>query len=213
MSRGVLSGVANLFIGIAITIIIILIFISPAKVNIVALKENQDSKIIIIIKFFYGLIRFKKELGAFELTKTKKEKGDITDEDLEIKMKSDLWTKYEGYTDFVNIRKKIEDITKTYKGLIHYLIDRTNFHKLLWKTEIGFEDAALTGVITGIINIFKSNLFAMLNNRENKPKTIHFKITPNFNSQILKTNIHCIFTIKIGYIIIARLKFLWIKRT
>lgn len=204
---------ANLFVGITITIIIILIFISPAKVNIVALKENKDSKIIIKIKFFYGLIRFKKEFGAFELTKTKKQKGSNTDEDLEIKIENDLWTKYEGYIDFVNIRKIIEDITKTYKGLIHYLIDRTNFHKLLWKTEIGFDDAALTGVTTGIVNIFKSNLFAVLNSNKNKPKTIHFKITPNFNSKILKTNIHCIFTIKIGYIIIARLKYLRIKRT
>lgn len=205
---------ANLFVGITITILIILIFASSVKVNILALKENQDSKVIINIKFLYGLIRFKKELGDFKLTTTKKESSDDSDEELEIKMKNDSWTKYEGYDDFVNIRKKIEDVIKDikdYKRVIYYLIDKTKFNTLLWKTEIGFEDAAVTGVITGIINIFKSNLFAILNNSKNKPKTIHLKISPNFNCEVLKTNIRCIFTVKIGYIIIAGLKYLWIK--
>lgn len=205
---------ANLFVGITITILIILILTSSVKVNILALKENQDSKVIINIKFLYGLIRFKKELGDFKLTTIKKESGDNNDEDLEIEMKNDSWTKYEGYDDFVNIRKKIEDIIKDfkcYKRVIYYLIDKTKFNTLLWKTEIGFEDAAVTGITTGIINIFKSNLFAILNNRKNKPKTIHLKITPNFNNEVLKTNIRCIFTVKIGYIIIAGLKYLWIK--
>lgn len=207
----VLTGVAKLFIGITIIILILLIIISSVKVNILVLKENKDSKIIIKVKLLYGLIRFKKELGAFEVTKTNKE----NDEDLKIKIKSDFWSKHEGYTDFINI-EKIGDTVNTirdYRDVIDYSIERTNFHRLFWKTEVGLDDAALTGVVAGIINIFKSNLFAILNSRKNRPKSIHFKITPNFNRQVLKTDIDCIFTIKIGYIIIAGLKYLWVKHT
>jgi hypothetical protein len=203
--------VANLFVGITIIILIILIIISSVKANILVLKEDRDSKVIISIKALYGLIRFKKELGSFQVTKTNKE----DDEDLRMKIKSDSWSKHKGYTDSIDM-KKIKNIIENirrYKRVINYLIEKTHFHRLFWKTEIGLDDAALTGMVTGIINILKSNLFAILNNKKNRPKEIHFKITPNFNNEVLRTDIDCIFTSKIGYIIIAGLKILWIKYT
>ncbi|SHJ48315.1 DUF2953 domain-containing protein [Paramaledivibacter caminithermalis] len=203
-----------MLVGIIIIILMTLILISSVKVNIIALKENDDNKAVIKISFLYGLIRFKKELDFMGITKKNKEYDEGVDTDLELKMKNDSWTEHKGYTDYVNIRKMIEktiEILKTYKNIIRYLIDRINFRTLLWKTEVGFEDAALTGITSGIINIFKSNLFTMLNSSKKKPEKIHLKILPNFNKHVLKTDLNCIFTMRIGYIIIVGLKYLWIK--
>lgn len=201
-------------LGLVIVFVIIMIITSSLKIDLMATKNNKDNKIIIKIKLLYGLIKFKKELGSLKVTKKKKEIDGNLDEDLEIKMKNDSWIKYDGYTDFINIRKKAEEgikITKKYKSLINYTIEKINFSTVFWKTEIGFEDAAVTGMATGIINILKSNVFAIFSNSKKRPSNIHFKIIPNFKKQILNTYIHCIFKLKIGYIIIAGLKYLRIK--
>lgn len=200
--------------GLVIVFVIIMIITSSLKIDFRVTKNNKDNKFIIKIKLLYGLIKLKKELGSLKVTKKKKEVDGNIDEDLEIKMKNDSSIKYDGYTDFINIRKKVEEsikITKKYKSLINYSIEKINFNTVFWKTEVGFQDAAVTGMATGIINILKSNVFAIFNNSKNKPNSIHFKIIPHFKKQILNTYIHCIFTLKIGYIIIAGLKYLRIK--
>lgn len=199
---------------LVITFLIVLILFSSIKVNLIALKENKENKIIIKVIMLYGLIRLKKELGSFDIVKKEDEHDGKVEEDLEIKMKSDLWSEHEGYTDFMNIREKIEetiDFARNYRTVIDYTIDKTRLKTLFWKTEVGLDNAALTGFTTGMINILKSNVFVRVNNTKNKHKKVYFKIIPNFERKILKTNVRCIFTTKIGYIIIAGLKYHWIK--
>lgn len=201
-------------LSLVILFAIFLIIISSVNIDLKAFKNNKDNKLIIKIKLLYGLVKLKKELGSFKITKKSKKIDGVNDEDIEVKMKSDSWTKHDGYTDFVNIRKRVEEgirISKKYKSVITYSIEKINFNTIFWKTEFGFEDAAVTGIATGIANIFMSNLFVIFNNVKNKPKNIHFKIIPDFKKQVLDTYIHCIFTFKIGYIIIAGLKYLRIR--
>jgi len=200
---------------IVIMLLLVLIVISSIDVNLNIMKKNEDNKVIVKIKMLYGLIRLKKELGDFEFIRKKKHRTGGDEEDFEVEVDSDSWTEYEGYSDVINLKKikRGYDIAKKYKKVIDYIINKINFQKLLWKTEVGLDDAALTGFTIGIINILKSNLLVMLNSIEIKPKNVYFKVVPDFNSQILKTNIDSIFKIKIGYIIIAGLKFLWIVTT
>lgn len=197
---------------ITLLLVLILISISSINVNLNVIKENKENKVVFKINMLYGLIRFKKELGDFEFIKKNKDKTGDTEKDFQVKMKSDLWTEHEGYTDVINFKKIKRNLhmVKKYKSVIKYVIHKINFSTLSWKTEVGFDDAAFTGLAIGMINILKSNLLVILKNIEIKPKNIYFKVIPDFNSQILKTNIHSIFKVKIGYIIIAGLKFLWV---
>ncbi|WP_432664834.1 DUF2953 domain-containing protein [Wukongibacter baidiensis] len=196
---------------IIIVFLIILIFISSVHINIKFIKDDELNKVIIKIKTLYGLLRFKKELDEFNLTTKKEEvKGGI-DEELEVEVESDSASKKEDQADFINIRKGIENMQK-YKNVINYIIRKIDLHTFFWNTEVGFDDAALTGLSIGIINIFKSNVFVMLNNTSIRPNNICLKVLPNFNRQTLKTNIHSIFKVKLGHIIIAGLKYLWTKK-
>lgn len=200
-------------ISVIIVFLIILIAISSVNINLKFIKQDEKNEGIIKIKMLYGLIKFKKEINEFKVT-TKKDNGDV-DEELEVEMKNDSGAKKEIDTDFANVRKNIEtgiEAIRKYKRVINYIINRVNFHKLFWKTEVGFDDAALTGLAIGIINIFKSNIFVMFNNISFSPNNIYFKVIPNFNRETLKTNIHSIFRVKLGYIIIAGLKYLLLRK-
>ncbi|WP_432409500.1 DUF2953 domain-containing protein [Wukongibacter sp. M2B1] len=205
-------------LGVIILCIIILAFISsisPVNINLKFMKEDEKNEVIIKVRMLYGLIRFKKEISEFNLTAKKKEEDGDVDEELELEIKSDSWSKKEDYTDFIDVRRNIEKIinmVKKYKNVIHYILDRINLHTFFWKTEVGFDDAALTGLAIGIINIFKSNIFVMFNNISIRPRNIHLKVLPNFNNRTLKTNIHSIFKVKLGYIIIAGLKYLFTRK-
>jgi len=201
---------------IIIVFFIILIFISSVDINLKFMStDDERNKAIIKIKMLYGLIRFKKEFSELKLTTKKEESNGDIDEELEVEVKSDSGSKKAGHTDFINVRKNIEkgiEDLKKYKNVANYIINKINFQTLLWKTEVGFDDAALTGLAIGIINIFKSNVFVMFNNISIRPNNICFKVLPNFNRQTLKTNIHSIFKMKLGHIIIAGLKYLWTKK-
>lgn len=199
-----------------ILFLVIIILISSVRVHLEVAKENHDNKVIIKIRMLYGLIRLKKELDQIKLTQKKEEVDGDVDEDLELEIESGSGTSTKSNTDFINVRKQIDksmEMFKKYKSVINYLMNKINFRTLYWKTEIGFDDAALTGMSIGIVNIFKSNVYAMFNNINFKPEKIYFKVIPNFNREILKTDIHSIFKVKIGYIIIAGLKYLWITST
>ncbi len=198
---------------IIVLILLILIFLSSVNINLKASQTNKDNRGVLIIKFLYGLIRIKKEVKGAKLVDEEKGVNGEADKDLKFKVESDSPTSHKSDINYINIRKKIEqiiEIRKRYKHVINYAMSRIDFHTLLWKTEIGFDDAALTGITIGLINILKSNIFVMFKNIKLKPEKIHLKVTPNFKKEILKTNIHCIFTMKIGYIIVTGLKYLWI---
>lgn len=207
-----MANLLSIVISIIIFLIVI-IFLSSVNVHLDVSKENHDNKGIIKVKMLYGLIRFKKELDDIKLTEDKKEIDGDVEEDFAFEKVGSSKTDNKSDTGDVNARQQIGntiDLYKKYRSIINYMLYRTDFKILYWKTEIGFDDAALTGMSIGIVNILKGNVYAMFNNIRIRPKKIYFKVVPNFNREILKTDIHSIFKVKIGYIIIAGLKYFWI---
>lgn len=198
-----------------IVFVILIISISSIKVYLDFVQENRDNQVIIKVKMLYGLIRLKKELDKIEFAKKEEEIDGKVENELEVEVNSESDSNQKEKKDFINVRRQIDKSTemlKKYRNVINYLISRINFKDIYWRTEIGFGDAALTGMSIGIINILKGNVYAILHNIKIKPKKIYFKVVPNFNREILKTDIHSIFKVKIGYIIIAGLKYFWISR-
>ena len=68
------------------------------------------------------------------------------------------------------------------------------------------KDAAVTGVISGILWAIKGQLITLLRNNMCCKQT-NLTVVPYFNKQVFKTTLHCIIKVKIGYIIIAGIKF------
>lgn len=207
-------GVIVLLIIIIVIIVLIIIISSKIVFNIKFLKDNKNDEMIITIKLFHGVYTYKKEIPLIDL--------DVEDKKLKLEVSEESETnttngiinenhkKFDIETIIYKIRKAHKIFIKYYKP-INYLINRVYWQSLVWRTEIGLDDAAITGFSTGLIGIFKGNILSFLYNQNIKFEKFNVKAVPNFESEIIKTSIDCIFSIKIGYIIIAGLKSIKIK--
>lgn len=104
----------------------------------------------------------------------------------------------------VDIIFRSMDTISTYNDLIKYINRRLkkgyqsgNFE---FSTSIGTGDAALTGLLCGIVWAILGNL-RMQRDYYRVLKDVHFNVFPDFKKKIFSVNIDCIITVKTVYII------------
>lgn len=195
-------------------IIIILIISSPIVINISILKDNKNDEIIIKFKLLYGLIKYKKEYPLVEID-LEEDKGSIkVSEETENNIKSGVQKEESKKYNIDKIIEKYREGTEVinkYRQPINYVLNKISWESFKWVTELGVNDAAITGLVTGIIRILKGNVVAFLNNNSINFESIFLNVIPNFNCESFKTRLNCIFSLKIGYIIIAGFKLIRLK--
>lgn len=186
----------------------ILIFM-PVTISIKILKDNTNDKIILKSNTLFGLIKYKIEIPFVDLemaknklpfiklnTETKKNQdGPVTENKSRI-----------TFEEMKKIKKRVEYFLKHYSNVVGYVLEKLRSRYFLWITELGIGDAAITGMISGFFWILKGELMTIVSNNIKCSKVI-LNVIPRFNEKIFKTTFHCIITIKMGYIIIAALKF------
>lgn len=102
------------------------------------------------------------------------------------------------------IREFIEHITGFYR-IIKRLLKRMNINEFQWKSEIGTSDAALTGVLTGLLWSMKGTVIGIFSYYMNLREHPKLEITPNFQTAISKTHIKCMISFRLGHAIFAGL--------
>jgi hypothetical protein len=190
-----------------------LIFIfSSIKINIQILKDNKNDEIILEFKLLYGLIKYKVEYPLIEWKVKKKNVAVKVSEEVENNTSSSVVKEKDFGIDYIiEMYRTGRSLFKKYHQPIDYIIENTTWESISWNTEIGLNDAALTGLSTGLIKIIKTNILFFLNSKKVKFKKIDLDSIPNFKSQHIKTSLNCIFSVKIGHIIIAGLKILRLR--
>ncbi|WP_088552634.1 DUF2953 domain-containing protein [Calderihabitans maritimus] len=91
-----------------------------------------------------------------------------------------------------------------------YLLGKVNCIRVRWVTEIGFNDPAVTGIAVGFLWGVKSYLYHHFR-RVVKVDCVDpvIRVIPHFTGSRLQMDYHCIFAIRLGYIIIAGFKVIW----
>ncbi|QUH26574.1 DUF2953 domain-containing protein [Serpentinicella alkaliphila] len=209
----------KIIVGIIIFIFIsllVLIIRSKIKINFLIMKDGEDDHIEINARALYGLFKYEKKFPFIDIInsgedvfeahiKTNAKVGNI---DIPVGEKTD---KAIINMDEIHYYKdKIKEIYLTYNKTINYIRRKIIFDKVYWNTIIGTGDAAETAVIIGILWGLKSGILSFINNKL-KLDDIDLKVVPNYETTQLKTRLNCIISLKIGYIIIACIKFIIIK--
>jgi hypothetical protein len=179
-------------------------------IDIKILKDHDNDKIILEFKTLFELIKYKIEIPFIDLTmkknglpflkmSTEVKKGQT--EELSEEKKSIVTLK-----EMKAIYRKVKCFFYTHEKGIRYILGRLKISSFLWKTEVGVNDAAFTGMVSGILWIFQEQMIILLRNHA-KCNEMNSKVMPHFNKEVFKTTLHCIIKVKIGYIIIAGIKF------
>lgn len=176
-----------------ILLIVILIIVTPLKIIIEAKHVNEDD--YIYIKFYIFIFRiFKlkinyrlvldKIISVFHNKNEKKQRSD-----------SSFIGKIFGF----NMQR--------FNKAGNYILKKIYMKKFILDMNIGFEDAALTAIITGALTGFLNSLLAALSYKINMYEMPSINIKPTFNESAFHFNILSIFSINLGNIIIGGIKF------
>lgn len=88
--------------------------------------------------------------------------------------------------------------------------------RLIWETDLGFQDYALTGVAAGMIWAGKGLALGYLSRfLKINPQVVRVHVTPHFGSPRLETSLDCILMTRLGHIIstFSYILIWWIKIT
>ncbi len=114
------------------------------------------------------------------------------------------------------ILKKLFQFRGKFKEMVilgKWLLKKITIRKFFWFTEFGTNDAAVTGILAGLLWSLKTMIYQYLYHiTGNFKKRPEFMVVPNFQQQKVAWNIICIFDITCGHIIIGGIKTLYILK-
>lgn len=178
-------------------------------VSIKILKDGANDKVILKIKTLFGLFKYKIEIPFVDLD-MKNNGIPFLKLNTEVEKNEDeLIQENKTIVTFEEMKKtvrKVKYYLKHYDSAIEYVFEKMKISDFLWITEFGIGNAAVTGLLSGILWSVKSQLITIMRNNITCNK-VTLNVIPKFNKESFKTTIHCIISTKIGYIIIAAIKF------
>lgn len=99
---------------------------------------------------------------------------------------------------------KLHSVLSAVKPSMSYVLSKGKIQQLSLQTKLGTEDAAATGILTGLVWGLNSTFFAWLTHRVGKVEASpSISVVPVFNAPTFAFDIHCIFEVGAGHIIIA----------
>jgi len=196
--------------------LLVLLIRSTIKINLLLMKDGEDDHIEVNAQAFYGLIKYQKKFPFIDMINDKKNlfeahintSATVGNIDIPVGEKKDK--ALIDYDEIKYYKNKIEEVYKVYNNTINYIRKKLLFEKLNWDTKIGTGDAAETAIITGLFWAVKSSILSVFNSKL-RLNDIGVNITPVYETAQLKTRLDCIISLKVGYIIIACIKFVFIK--
>ncbi len=192
---------------------IVTLLFMPFYIDIKIQRENNNDKFELKILLFKGLVKFGIDIPFIDLILLGKKPSIKFEEKIEKGNKEKDISKNKHIISFKKIINYVERGLKFRKialAMTRYLKNKMQIIKIIWKTSIGFENAAITGLISGGLWSIKSCILAYILN-DKKVRDVNLNVIPHYNKNVFETYIHCIIKLKLVYIIIAGLNGLKVK--
>lgn len=198
-------------------LLVLMVSAIPLRMNIMYYKHGQDDLLIMALQVWPGVWGYKLEIPVAQWTweewipylrmeaKTETSTGQTLSHEVKIKKVPPLPIRV--LKEFPSVIKAGLEILRANR-LFYRSISCQN---LKWITEVGMEDAAATGIITGGLWVLKGWVFANLQRTVkvefSRPE---FQVVPSFNEPKLNLDFNCIFAIRAGHIMFMGLRTFWI---
>ena len=188
----------------------IIVLISPVVLNVQIKKRGKDERYDLGIHLLWGLINFDLDIPKLIFNKKKIEieaeverphKEPMIDQKVNLSMELVLKVLSEIVEKRKSIIKRLSKFSKITRRIVR-------LEKFYWEIEYGVDDAALTGMLYGFLWQGISAFLAILGRAVSIRSRPKIKIYPEFNRYIFKTEMNCIFRLRVGYIIIISMFFL-----
>lgn len=183
-----------------------------AVVDFRYIRNEKEDHLVISMKAMCGLWKFSMTLPAFQLKwdegpeleiEQKTEPGTGSTIQGKHRVRFSFWR--EGF--FYRLWPQIPGMLLKLEKIKHYFYRGIHCTSLNWHLEIGFPDPVKTALVTGslwaITGSFLARLYRQVTMDTDHP---HIEIIPQFQKPGFSCELHCIFNLRMGHIIIAGLK-------
>ncbi|MDR3593049.1 MAG: DUF2953 domain-containing protein [Negativicutes bacterium] len=102
-----------------------------------------------------------------------------------------------------DMMREVNFIYRLYRRFAGQIKKAMLCEKFTWRTGCGFDDAALTGLATGLLWALKSQLLLFLKRRLNFAVRPVIAVRPVYTAAVVEVEFECIFTIRVGNVINA----------
>lgn len=97
-------------------------------------------------------------------------------------------------------------VVRAVRPAVRYTVDRVHLRRLKWRTELGYDDAAMTGWAVGVAWALKglvmSALYITLSPGQRPPQ---LQVVPDFNQPKLQLDFDCVIELRPVYLVISTL--------
>lgn len=189
----ILGGLFVLFIGVCFL---------PLSIRVRFVKDGCDDRFSLVFSILGGIIRYSKK---FPITGRERKERAGRKRRLGKKSKPDKGKGKlpGGLPPFASMLKMITMFLRINMWLVRHV----TCTRLIWRTRLGFEDAALTGIGGGVLWGIKGFFLSIFKRSINAGKCkAEINVTPVFGEEEIITRLDCIFKLPLGYIIIAGLR-------
>lgn len=93
-----------------------------------------------------------------------------------------------------------------FHATLKYVTAQTRIKKLEWVSEFGLSSASSTGMLTGLAWSVKGIVLSAISSYSRLETTPRISVRPNFQKPLFHTLVDCIFSIRIGHLMLGGLK-------
>lgn len=189
-----------------IVIIIMLIVLYNLYIHIEIGYKQKDcsNQMFILISMIKGLIKFHVKLLDIHIDTEEKT---FRIESIKSKSLKDKENKY-TFKELKHSIKRAQYLHNKYRNILEYMMNKMKIKKILFNIEFDTKNAAVTGILSGIIYTVVTNIFFWISSYKNI-ETHQLDVKPLFIQQnLLHIDFSCIITFKLGQIINVGIKIL-----
>ena len=189
---------------IILVVIFIVLFI-PVNLRFKISRRNKDDNVYIYFNIFNRFNIFNIEVPFIDIININDEMNiEIVEQKKKnnrnkIKNEKKLFFSFDRVLNIFKKLYKHKHIVTTFRN---YFIKKTKINNLYWETKVGYDNAAMIAVITGIMWYIKSFIFYYIDSTCNLIK-YDYNVKTIYNNRVFETDFDCIISFKIVYIIIG----------
>lgn len=194
-----------------VIILLVLVSLTSMKAVVIFHRIHENDLIQITLCLLFGLFKIRFKIPYMDIIFNRKMKPGI-------KVKEEINTKNRslskdrsifGIGEIETAYKKLKDFKRLYEKTANYFFSKLRFDYIKWHTEIGLDDAALTGFTAGILWGIQSSILSVLSTKIH-PDNTDISVTPRYDISIFEVDLHCIIRVKIANIIIAGIRIIFV---
>jgi hypothetical protein len=194
-------------------IFLLTIVFTNIKIRLEYIRDKKDDVVILEGSVWFGIIRVKYKIPVLKLQSVLhgvqvKKQATTGHEDARMQKKRFHITPREvsHYMNKISLlRQRVHDFNK----IIKMTLSQFHCDQFEWRTRVGVGDAAVTGIITGLVWGVKSSILTIFTQYIRLSADPKINVVPAFQSTSIDTHFRCVLRFRIGHALIAGIRLIF----